>query len=1071
MKHNIMKRTLAGVMANVGTGGIFDSTAIVASASQTCSGINISFEGFSTTLEVNSLPYHLTDDDKDALREGWNRDVVSDEDEYEKWFENFDNDDIVIDSDTTEIGYTFNYYGTQYHGCFNVEIEGLVRVNASCETMDTNTRAMVYQGSHFKVNVEDKGDDDGFFLMDGSRPKKAYINALSDEVIAKIELIIGYYSAEAVNCSAGTKKVKDSTTTFTNVNQSSVTISASGDYAQIKQVKVYYIHKVAAKEATCKEGGNIEYYYTDDGKYYVFENGEYKEITKDSWVIPASGHHQYGSPTWTWGKDFASQEEQGDVYASGTVNVSQLKVGDILLPGTKIYGDKLNEVNGWNWFIYSEDHPFIPDVGGGLTGLGLGASYVAPNALLVQSISAHEIRVEENTRVLDKDVTADFTCGKCGGVEKAKAVVTSQVASEPTYTAAGKIVYTATATFEGSEYTATKEVAIPQLTLTHHDAVAPSCTEDGTVEYWHDENLDKYFADASGTTELTSIVAPATGHQYGSPEWTNNTDGSVTATFTCDKCGETKTGTVTATQMQTLMSMSGMVTKTWNWADDYSTASLTLSNIPAQALALINDADLRNEITANGITIQAVVTSKDVAATCTTPGQKIYTAAVYTLTDTKKVDVSNALGHTYGAPEWHWNEDFTQATATFTCEKGDSTESEEAVVTSDKQDGKTIYTATVTFNGQKYTDVKYTDVKEVSTAPVILITAQPEDVSIVAKKNVSFSVEAVEGCTYQWFYRRSAAAAWARVANNGTSATYTTSGNADRDGWQFYCVVKKGDATEESQVATLHYETLITAQPEDITIHSKKNVTFEVGSAEDCTYQWFYRKSATSNWIRVSNGGTDASYTTTGQATRDGWQFCCKVMKNGESVLSDVATLNYESLITAQPEDVTISGKQDVTFTVESIEDCTYQWFYRKSATSNWIRVSNGGTAASYTTAGQNTRDGWQFCCKVMKNGESVLSDVATLNYQSLITAQPEDVTISTKQNVTFTVASEEGCTYEWYYRWGEGKPWIKVTNKGTSASYTTVGQNTRDGWQFCCKVIKGDGSELSEIATLHAEY
>ena len=265
-----------------------------------------------------------------------------------------------------------------------------------------------------------------------------------------------------------------------------------------------------------------------------------------------------------------------------------------------------------------------------------------------------------------------------------------------------------------------------------------------------------------------------------------------------------------------------------------------------------------------------------------------------------------------------------------------------------------------------------------------LIASQPKDVTFGDKQNVTFSVEAAEGSTYQWYYRRSASAAWTKVRNNGTSADYATVGSAARDGWQFYCEVTKDGRTENSEAATMHYETLIAAQPEDITTQGRQNVTFEVASIEGSTYQWYYRKSATSRWILVRNDGTSASYTTAGLASRDGWQFCCKVMKDGASALSDVVTLNYQSLVTAQPEDAAISARRNVTFEVASVEGCTYQWYYRKNAESRWIMVRNNGTSASYATLGTADRDGWQFCCKVMQGNASELSEVATLHYQGV---------------------------------------------------------------------------------------
>ena len=71
-----------------------------------------------------------------------------------------------------------------------------------------------------------------------------------------------------------------------------------------------------------------------------------------------------------------------------------------------------------------------------------------------------------------------------------------------------------------------------------------------------------------------------------------------------------------------------------------------------------------------------------------------------------------ATGHTYGAPVWKWNDDFT-ASATFTCGNDDShVKKVDATVTSEVTEGSCevggtrTYTAKVTFEGKEYTDTK-----------------------------------------------------------------------------------------------------------------------------------------------------------------------------------------------------------------------------------------------------------------------------------------------------------------------------------------------------------------------------
>lgn len=54
------------------------------------------------------------------------------------------------------------------------------------------------------------------------------------------------------------------------------------------------------------------------------------------------------------------------------------------------------------------------------------------------------------------------------------------------------------------------------VSLTHHDAVEATCTEDGKIEYWKCEECGKYFADAEGKSEITlqQTIVGAKGHIF-----------------------------------------------------------------------------------------------------------------------------------------------------------------------------------------------------------------------------------------------------------------------------------------------------------------------------------------------------------------------------------------------------------------------------------------------------------------------------------------------------------------------------------------------------------------------------
>ena len=140
---------------------------------------------------------------------------------------------------------------------------------------------------------------------------------------------------------------------------------------------------------------------------------------------------------------------------------------------------------------------------------------------------------------------------------------------------------------------------------------------------------------------------------------------------------------------------------TWTWNDDFT----------ASAVFTCTDDDGHTQ------TVPATVTDEvTTEPTCDKEGLRTYTAKVTfegkEYTDTK-TETLPATGHTYGAPVWKWNDDFT-ASATFTCDNDDShVETVNATVTNEvttaatcETDGVRTYTAKVTFEGKDYTDTK-----------------------------------------------------------------------------------------------------------------------------------------------------------------------------------------------------------------------------------------------------------------------------------------------------------------------------------------------------------------------------
>ncbi|MCD7768669.1 MAG: leucine-rich repeat domain-containing protein, partial [Oscillospiraceae bacterium] len=207
-------------------------------------------------------------------------------------------------------------------------------------------------------------------------------------------------------------------------------------------------------------------------------------------------------------------------------------------------------------------------------------------------------------------------------------------------------------------------------TVTETVSLEPTCTDMGQTTY------TAVFAEdwATNPTSLVLTNIPATGHTYD------------------------------------------MNTFSWNWSEDYSSATISFS--------CINCGDVHTE----NATVTSEVTT---AATETEAGVTVYTAVakfndrVYA--NVQAVTDISATGHSYGAPVFTWAEDGKSAVASFTCETCGDVQSVIAAVTSEvktaataTEAGVTLYTAAVTFDG-----VEYTDTKELTDIPATGEATEP----------------------------------------------------------------------------------------------------------------------------------------------------------------------------------------------------------------------------------------------------------------------------------------------------------------------------------------------------------
>ena len=105
-------------------------------------------------------------------------------------------------------------------------------------------------------------------------------------------------------------------------------------------------------------------------------------------------------------------------------------------------------------------------------------------------------------------------------------------------------------------------------------------------------------------------------------------------------------------------------------------------------------------------------------------------------------------------------------------------------------------------------------------------------------------------------------------------------------------------------------------------------------------------------------------------------------MKNSAgSVYTNTVTLTVKSkpTITTQPKNVTVNAGATATFKVVASGATSYQWWYRKTASSSWISVKNNGTSATYNLVTIAANNGYQFRCEAKNDEGTAVSNTVTL--------------------------------------------------------------------------------------------
>lgn len=291
-----------------------------------------------------------------------------------------------------------------------------------------------------------------------------------------------------------------------------------------------------------------------------------------------------------------------------------------------------------------------------------------------------------------KTCTAVFTCDKKDDEQTVECTVTP-VTTDATCTEAGKVVYTATCTFKGKEYTC-PEKKETTIEATGHKYGKPE------FKWTEDNKCKATFTCETDATHIETVDCDVTS---ASKDATCVTEGEVVYTATVKVPGGDTEYTDTKTVKTTDALGHDYKAPTFNWSEDYKTCTATF---------VCGRDESHKE------TVDCTVTPATTDATCTEDGKVVYTATVKVpngdkeYTDTKETAIA-ATGHKYGEPTFKWSDDNKECTAVFTC-ANDAKHVEEVKceVKADTTDatytaaGKVVYTATCKFEDKDYTTTK-----------------------------------------------------------------------------------------------------------------------------------------------------------------------------------------------------------------------------------------------------------------------------------------------------------------------------------------------------------------------------
>lgn len=532
----------------------------------------------------------------------------------------------------------------------------------------------------------------------------------------------------------------------------------------------------------------------------------------------------------------------------------------------------------------------------------------------VQSTPLGHIQPDTATFTWSSDYkTCNYTikCARtgCTATLASGAASVSQKETAANCTTDGSIVYTATTTYNGRTYTDTKTKKLTALGHSASDATftwasdykscnytikcsrcsatmssgaatvsqrdtAPSCTTGGGVEY-----IASVTYNGKTETNTYSETKPALGHNLSTTFTWSDDHETCNYVISCSRCNPTlKTGAATVNKTTTNATCTDKGSILYQASVVYNGVTYNAPSYTATINALGHSANVNFNWASNHETCSynvtcsrcytslesgsATVTKNTTAATCeadgktvykasATYGGKTYNASDYTATIAK-------LGHDITGAVFTWSGDHETCTYAVNCDRckaslatGSATVKKDTTAATCNVEGKTVYSASASYNGKTYNADSYTK--------VLGKTAHTPKATFAFTTDNSYS-PAKEICTY-----KITCSSCSQQLETGTTTftdTVTKAATCEADGLR-------------QKVASVNYNgTTYTSLPNIVTIpklgHVKKFAFTWSGDHESCQYtvsctRTGCNKQLTSGYATVKKDTTPATCTVAGK--------------------------------------------------------------------------------------------------------------------------------------------------------------------------------------------------------------